>query len=130
MDPEAKKLIEEIKASRGWILPEQEFMAERDIEFYRRHNEKFSHFMNRENALPRKILELLFIVALCVRLPAGETHAYIKNHIHQALEHGATEREILEAIELVIFPGGSPSMNAGIKAFREVLEEREAAGDD
>ena len=66
MNPEAKKLIEETKASRGWILPEQEFMVERDIEFYRRHNEKFSHFMNRENALPRKILELLYIVALCV----------------------------------------------------------------
>ncbi len=54
MNPEAKKLIEEIKASRGWILPEQEFMVERDIEFYRRHNDKFSHFMNRENALPKK----------------------------------------------------------------------------
>ncbi|MFP6888980.1 MAG: carboxymuconolactone decarboxylase family protein, partial [Nitrospinota bacterium] len=128
MEPEAKKLIERIKASRGWILPEQEFMAERDYEFYRRHNEKFDHFMNRDNALPRKVLELLYIVALCVRLPAGETQTYIKNHIRQALEHGATEQEILEAIELVIFPGGSPSMNAGIKAFMEVLEERDAAG--
>ena len=128
MEPEAKKLIERIKASRGWILPEQEFMAERDYDFYRRHNEKFDHFMNRDNALPRKVLELLYIVALCVRLPAGETQTYIKNHIRQALEHGATEQEILEAIELVIFPGGSPSMNAGIKAFMEVLEERDAAG--
>ena len=128
MNPESEELISQIKASRGWILPEQEFMVQRDIEFYRRHNEKFDYFMTRDNALPRKFLELLYIVALCVRLPAGETQTYVKNHIHQALEHGATEQEILEAIELTIFPGGSPSMNAGIKAFRDVLEERESAG--
>jgi alkylhydroperoxidase/carboxymuconolactone decarboxylase family protein YurZ len=126
MDSEASELIERIKSSRGWILPEQEFMVQRDIEFYRRHDEKFNHFMTRGNALPRKFIELLYIVALCVRLPGDETQTYVKNHIHQALDHGATEQEILEAIELTIFPGGSPSMNAGIKAFRAVLEEREA----
>ena len=126
MDSEENKLIEQIKSSRGWILPEQEFMVRRDIEFYRRHDEKFRHFMTRGNALPRKIIELLYIVALCVRLPGDETQTYVKNHIHQALDHGATEREILEAIELTIFPGGSPSMNAGVKAFRAVLEERES----
>jgi alkylhydroperoxidase/carboxymuconolactone decarboxylase family protein YurZ len=82
--------------------------------------------MTRENALPRKVLELLFIVALCVRLPAEESQTYIKNHVHQALDHGATEQEILEAVELVMFPGGSPSFNAGIKALMAVIEEREA----
>lgn len=127
MSSEADELIEKIKSSRGWILPEQEFMVRRDIEFYKRHNEKFDHYINRGTALPRKVIELLFTVALCVRLPAEESQTYIKNHIHQALEHGATEQEILEAIELVIFPGGSPSFNAGIKALMEVIEERAAS---
>ncbi|MBT6394664.1 MAG: hypothetical protein HOJ95_08155, partial [Nitrospinaceae bacterium] len=106
MNSEADALIKKIKSSRGWILPEQEFMARRDIDFYQRHNEKLDHFMTREGALSKKVLELLFIVALCVRLPAEESQTYIKNHIHQAFEHGATEQEILEAVELVIFPGG------------------------
>ncbi|MDP6558947.1 MAG: carboxymuconolactone decarboxylase family protein [Candidatus Binatia bacterium] len=128
MGSEEEELIRQIKATRGWILPEQEFMVRRDIEFFRRHNEKVDHFMNRDGALSRKVLELLYIVALCVRLPAGETQTYVKNHIRQAFEHGATEREILEAVELTIFPGGSPSMNAGIKALSEVIEEREKAG--
>ncbi len=124
MNSEADALIKKIKSSRGWILPEQEFMARRDIDFYQRHNEKLDHFMTREGALSKKVLELLFIVALCVRLPAEESQTYIKNHIHQAFEHGATEQEILEAVELVIFPGGSPSFNAGIKALMAVIEER------
>ncbi len=128
MGSEEEELIRRIEETRGWILPEQEFMVRRDIEFYRRHNEKFDHFMTRDGVLPRKILELLYIVALCVRLPAGETQTYIKNHVRQALAHGATEQEILEAVELTIFPGGSPSMNAGIKALMEVLGEREGAG--
>ena len=126
MSSEADELIEKIKSSRGWILPEQEFMARRDIEFYKRHNEKFDYYINRDTALPRKIIELLFTVALCMRLPAEDSQTYIKNHIHQALNHGATEQEVLETIELVIFPGGSPSFNAGIKALMEVLKEREA----
>jgi 4-carboxymuconolactone decarboxylase len=124
MNSEADELIKKIKSSRGWILPEQEFMARRDIDFYQRHNEKLDHFMTREGALSKKVLELLFIVALCVRLPAEESQTYIKNHIHQAFEHGATEQEILEAVELVIFPGGSPSFNAGIKALMAVIDER------
>ena len=124
MNSEADELIKKIKSSRGWILPEQEFMARRDIDFYQRHNEKLDHFMTREGALSKKVLELLFIVALCVRLPAEESQTYIKNHIHQAFEHGATGQEILEAVELVIFPAGSPSFNAGIKALMAVIEER------
>jgi len=121
------RLVREIRESRGWILPEQEYLARNDYEFYVRHNAKAAHIRSSERVLPLKVVELLYIVALCIRLPAEESQTYIRNHIRQAFAHGASEREILEAIEMTVFPGGSPSMNAGIKALCAVLEERGAA---
>ena len=40
------------------------------------------------------------------------------------VSRGATEDEIFEAVQCLIFPAGGPSLMMGIKCLRAVLEER------
>ena len=58
--------------------------------------------------------------------PGTEVETYVKNHIRRALDLGATEDEIFEAVQCLIFPAGGPSLMMGIKCLRAVLEDRKA----
>ena len=40
---------------------------------------------------------------------------------------GASEDEIFEAVQCLIFPAGGPSLMMGIKCLRAVLEERKTS---
>lgn len=125
-DAEKKALIEKTVADRGWVLPEQEFYINKDPEYHVRQSALYNHVIKREGALSEKMRELIIITALCVRLPGTEVENYVKNHIHHALDLGATEDEIFEAVQCLIFPAGGPSLMMGIKCLRAVLEERKA----
>ena len=123
-DAEKKALIEKTVADRGWVLPEQKFYIEKDPEYHARQSAVYNHVIKREGALSEKMRELIIITALCVRLPGTEVETYVKNHIRRALDLGASEDEIFEAVQCLIFPAGGPSLMMGIKCLRAVLEER------
>src|ERR1700741_4426553 len=38
-------------------------------------------------------------------------------HMRRAVEHGATKRELLEAVQAAAVPGGGPTLSAGVKAL-------------
>ena len=46
-------------------------------------------------------------------------------HMRRAVEHGATKRELLEAIQAAAVPGGGPTLSTGVQALME-LERRGA----
>jgi alkylhydroperoxidase/carboxymuconolactone decarboxylase family protein YurZ len=48
----------------------------------------------------------------------------IVTHMRRAIEHGATKRELLEAIEAAAVPGGGPTLSAGVKALMQLDAER------
>ena len=37
--------------------------------------------------------------------------------MRRAIQHGATKRELLEAIQSAAVPGGAPTFNAGVQAL-------------
>ena len=41
-------------------------------------------------------------------------------HMRRAIDHGATKRELLEAIQAAAVPGGGPTLSAGVKALMEL----------
>lgn len=45
-------------------------------------------------------------------------------HMRRAIQHGATKRELLEAIQSAAVPGGGPTLSTGVQALMEI----EAAG--
>jgi alkylhydroperoxidase/carboxymuconolactone decarboxylase family protein YurZ len=126
-ETEKQALIEKTRADRGWVLPEQEFYINKDPEYHVRQSALYNHVIKREGVLSEKFRELIIIAALCVRLPATETATYVKNHMQQALELGATEDEIFETVQCLIFPAGGPSLMMGVKCLNAVLEERKAS---
>src|SRR5437879_9920596 len=44
-------------------------------------------------------------------------------HMRRAVEHGATKRELLEAIQAAAVPGGGPTLSAGVKRSEEHTSE-------
>ena len=45
-------------------------------------------------------------------------------HMRRAIQHGATKRELLEAIQAAAVPGGGPTMSAGVMALMELERGR------
>jgi len=124
---EKQALIDQMQADRGWVLPEQEFYINKDPEYHVRQSALYNHVIKREGALSEKFREMIIISALCVRLPGIETETYVKNHMRQALDLGATEEEIFEGVQCLFFPAGGPSVMMGMKCLNAVLEERKAS---
>jgi alkylhydroperoxidase/carboxymuconolactone decarboxylase family protein YurZ len=44
-------------------------------------------------------------------------------HMRRAVEHGASKRELLEAIEAAAVPGGGPTLSAGVKGLMQLEAE-------
>jgi len=41
-------------------------------------------------------------------------------HMRRAVQHGATKRELLEAIQAAAVPGGGPTLSTGVQALMEL----------
>ena len=48
----------------------------------------------------------------------------IKNHIRAALAAGASQQEILEALELIVTPAGLPIFEHGLMAWADVTRAK------
>jgi alkylhydroperoxidase/carboxymuconolactone decarboxylase family protein YurZ len=46
-------------------------------------------------------------------------------HMRRAIEHGATKRELLEAVQAAAIPGGGPTLSMGVQAIM-ALEKAKA----
>jgi len=44
-------------------------------------------------------------------------------HMRRAVEHGATKRELLEAVEAAAVPGGGPTLSAGVQGLMQLEAE-------
>jgi 4-carboxymuconolactone decarboxylase len=73
---------------------------------------------HRGRTLDAKTKELITIVAMTT-LKAPDLA--LQNHVRKALELGATEQEILQAIELIIPVVGMPTFEHGLMAWAEVI---------
>ena len=41
-------------------------------------------------------------------------------HMRRAVQHGATKRELLEAVQAAAVPGGGPTLSTGVQALMEL----------
>ena len=66
-----------------------------------------------------KYREMVAIGVLCFR---GQ-HDGVVAHMRRAIEHGATKRALLEAIQSAAVPGGGPALSTGVKALMQLEKE-------
>ena len=119
MDLEQKKMLEEIKKKRGFVLDFHKILIEEDLEFLKRYEELISTAYARQRNLSKKVKELVFIAALTA-LQADKSH--IGAHMKVAIENGANKQEILEVLECIFPPCGVLRFMNGLDAFKETVK--------
>ncbi len=62
------------------------------------------------------------LVAIGVRCFRGQ-HDGVVAHMRRAIEHGATKRALLEAIQSAAIPGGGPTLSTGVKALMHLEKD-------
>jgi alkylhydroperoxidase/carboxymuconolactone decarboxylase family protein YurZ len=116
-----KKLRDEFIDARGYWNPMWEGVLQIDEDFFAAYTE-FSSVPWRSGVLEPKIKEFVYIA-----VDAAATHLFvpgIRQHIKQAIGHGATAQEIMEVLELTSTLG-IHACNIGVPIL---FEELEAAG--
>jgi alkylhydroperoxidase/carboxymuconolactone decarboxylase family protein YurZ len=118
----ADTIVTTMKEDRGYTRRGWEFIAEADPAFLEAYNGVYRAALMDGQALPAKYRELIALGILAFR-NRGEG---VRDHIKRAIRLGATQREILDAIETIIVPGGAPTMHCALQGLSEALDEIEA----
>jgi 4-carboxymuconolactone decarboxylase len=123
MDFEQKKMLEEMKEKRGFVLDFHKILIEEDLEFLKRYEELISTAYARQRNLSKKVKELVFIAALTA-LQADKSH--LGAHMKAAMDNGASKQEILEVLECIFPPCGVLRFMNGLDAFKETVKTKRA----
>jgi alkylhydroperoxidase/carboxymuconolactone decarboxylase family protein YurZ len=94
--------------------PFWEWVAREDPEYVRARKPLTDLSVGEGKALAIKYREMVIIGILAFR---GSGEDGIIAHMRRAIEHGASKRELLEAIQSAAVPGGGPCFAAGVRAL-------------
>jgi alkylhydroperoxidase/carboxymuconolactone decarboxylase family protein YurZ len=97
--------------------PFWEWVAKEDPEYAKARAPLAELSVGEGKALSIKYREMVIIGILTYR---GGSQDGILAHMRRAIQHGATKRELLEAIESAAIPGGGPTFSAGIRALMQL----------
>jgi 4-carboxymuconolactone decarboxylase len=111
---EARELLAEIEARRGYIHEMHRVLAEEDPGFLRKYEEFLEAAYLRERSLDRRTKELIYVAALAA---LGAPRGHQLAHMRAALRAGATRVELLEALEQILPPAGVPKFMEAIEAW-------------
>jgi alkylhydroperoxidase/carboxymuconolactone decarboxylase family protein YurZ len=93
-----------------------DWLAKEDPEFMRARAPLSTLSFGEGKELSIKHKEMVVIGILCFR---GREDGVVA-HMRRAIEHGATKRELLEAVQVAAVPGGGPTLSTGIQALMEL----------
>ncbi|ANI80169.1 carboxymuconolactone decarboxylase family protein [Sphingobium sp. EP60837] len=119
VDPNrTKQILERVERERGMARGWTKIMAERDPDFLERLHDTVMHPLFHRDTLPRKFK---YIIMTC--LNAFQFHEFgVRAQTRAALKAGATEEEILEALQIV----GVSNLHGMSTALPAAVEEIEA----
>lgn len=117
-----EQIVEQIYRRRGYLFEWQVLLAKEHPQFLLGYDQAYEAATNLEEgaSLPRKYRECVYVGVLSAM---GEEPA-AKNHMHKALNLGATSRELIDSIIVAWNPTGAITLVHGLKALVEVLIER------
>jgi AhpD family alkylhydroperoxidase len=93
-----------------------DWLAREDPEFMRARAPLSTLSFGQGKELSIKHKEMVIIGILAFR---GREDGVVA-HMRRAVEHGATKRELLEAIQAAAVPGGGPTLSTGVQALMEL----------
>jgi alkylhydroperoxidase/carboxymuconolactone decarboxylase family protein YurZ len=123
----AEEILKKMREDRGYTLPEWEYAAKLDPDFFEVFSELYPVTFKDGKYLPAKVRELIHIAIISYR---GLNVQSIAAHMRRAMSLGATKLEILEALETAMNSSGTPTLYHGIGALMVLEEEEEKAESD
>ena len=114
--------VENAKKERGYLPASMVYAARHDIDFIEAYDRVYATTMNDGQELPAKYRELVCAGVLAFR----GFDAAVLEHVRRAIRLGATKREVLDAFESTLIPGGWPTVSAGLRALLKIEEEEQA----
>jgi alkylhydroperoxidase/carboxymuconolactone decarboxylase family protein YurZ len=93
-----------------------DWLAKEDPEFMRARAPLSTLSFGEGKELSVKHKEMVIIGILCFR---GREDGVVA-HMKRAVDHGATKRELLEAVQAAAVPGGGPTLSTGVQALMEL----------
>ena len=110
----AKKSNGKVVSPYGY--PFWEWVAREDPEYVKARQPLSQLSIGEGRELSVKYREMVIIGILAFR---GRKDGVIA-HMRRAIDHGATKRELLEAIQSAAVPGGGPTFSTGVQALMEL----------
>jgi alkylhydroperoxidase/carboxymuconolactone decarboxylase family protein YurZ len=107
------------RAASPYGYPFWDWLAQEDPEYVRARQPLSALSVGEGKALPIKYREMVILGILMYR---GGSQEGLHAHMRRAIDHGATKRELLEAVQSAAVPGGGPTLSAGVKALMELDE--------
>jgi alkylhydroperoxidase/carboxymuconolactone decarboxylase family protein YurZ len=90
-----------------------------DLAYAAKYDALADHVIRSDEALARKNRELVLVALACAE---GRVDP-CANHIRDALDHGASDAEVVETIQLAGFAGGAWGIKTGSAALQQVRTE-------
>ena len=104
------------KSASPYGYPYWEWVAREDPEYVAARQPLSELSIGEGKALSIKYREMVIIGILAFR---GRKEGLVA-HMKRAVDHGATKRELLEAIQSAAVPGGGPTFSSGVQALMEL----------
>jgi alkylhydroperoxidase/carboxymuconolactone decarboxylase family protein YurZ len=107
------------KSASPYGYPFWDWVAKEDPEYVKARQPLSALSIGEGKELSIKHREMVIIGILAYR---GRQEGVIA-HMRRAIEHGATKRELLEAIQSAAVPGGGPTFSSGAQALMRLDQE-------
>ena len=104
------------KTASPYGYPFWDWVAKEDPEYVRARGPLTQLSVGEGKELSIKHREMVIIGILAYR---GREDGVV-THMRRAIQHGATKRELLEAIESAAVPGGGPTLSTGVQALMQL----------
>ena len=104
------------KSGSPYGYPFWDWVAKEDPEYFRARQPLSDLSIGEGKELSVKHREMVIIGILAFR---GREEG-VATHMRRAIQHGATKRELLEAIQSAAVPGGGPTFSMGVQALMKV----------
>jgi AhpD family alkylhydroperoxidase len=109
--------------SEGLVNPygyeDMDWAAQLDPEYAKARDILRQHSVGEGGALAVKVKEMVVIAVLASRgLQYG-----VEAHMRRAVQHGATQAELFEAVKAAAVPGGGVAYSVGVRALQQLDNE-------
>jgi len=107
------------KTASSYGYPFWDWVAKEDPEYVKARQPLSALSIGEGKELAIKYREMVIIGILAFR---GRQEGVLA-HMRRAIDHGATKRELLEAIQSAAVPGGGPTFSSGAQALMQLDRE-------